>query len=122
MNHIRWTPSALEDLKTVSGYVERERNLSTANRVCRIIYDAIQTLGRFPETGKAGIEAGTRELVVPPLPFLHRGVPDITVQRRSNSSRLAWRTATAVVAFHLKFYPRRGNRVLRSIPLPCFHH
>jgi hypothetical protein len=35
---------------------------------CRIIYDAVQTLRRFPESGKAGLEEGSRELVVPALP------------------------------------------------------
>jgi plasmid stabilization system protein ParE len=59
---------SLNDLKIISGYIERQRNLSTANRVCRIIYDAIQILRRFPESGKLGIEEGTRELVVPAIP------------------------------------------------------
>jgi hypothetical protein len=35
--------------------------------VCRTIYDAIQIVRRFPESGKTGMEAGTRELVVPAL-------------------------------------------------------
>jgi addiction module RelE/StbE family toxin len=65
---IRWTPSALNDFKTISGHIERQRNLATANRVCRTIYDAIQILRRFPESGKAGIENGTREFVVPAVP------------------------------------------------------
>jgi toxin ParE1/3/4 len=68
LNRIRWTPSALDDLKAVSGFIERERNLHTANRVCRIIYDTIQTLRHFPEVGRSGAEEGTRELVVPALP------------------------------------------------------
>jgi toxin ParE1/3/4 len=65
---IRWTPAAFNDLKIISGYIERQRNLATANRVCRIIYDSIQTLRRFPESGKIGMEEGTRELVVSALP------------------------------------------------------
>lgn len=44
---IRWTPIALNDLKTISGYIERQRNLANANRVCRLIYDAVQLLRRF---------------------------------------------------------------------------
>jgi len=66
--HIRWTTSALNDLKTISSHIERRRNLATANRVCRIIYDTIQILRRFPESGKTGIENGTREFVIPKLP------------------------------------------------------
>ena len=65
---LRWTPSAFNDLKIISSYIEQQRNLATANRVCRIIYDAVQSLRRFPESGKIGIEEGTRELVVPALP------------------------------------------------------
>jgi plasmid stabilization system protein ParE len=61
---VRWTPSAFNDLKIISGYIERQRNLATANRVCRIIYDAIKILRRFPESGKIRIEEGTREPVV----------------------------------------------------------
>jgi hypothetical protein len=38
---IRWTSAALNDLKAISLRIELERNLATANRVCRIIYDAV---------------------------------------------------------------------------------
>jgi plasmid stabilization system protein ParE len=48
---IRWTPTAFNDLKTISAHIERQRNLATANGVCRIIYDTIQTLRPFPESG-----------------------------------------------------------------------
>jgi plasmid stabilization system protein ParE len=65
---IRWTPLAINDLKSISSHIERHRNLTTANRVCRIIYDAVQILRRFPESGKGGIEEGTREFVVPTMP------------------------------------------------------
>jgi toxin ParE1/3/4 len=61
---------AISDLKTISSHIERARNLATANRVCRIIYDTIQILRRFPESGKIGIEDGTREFVVPALPYI----------------------------------------------------
>jgi len=68
LTHIRWTAQAFKDLQTISSYVERQRNLASANKVCRTIYDTIQNLRRFPELGKAGIEEGTRELIVSPLP------------------------------------------------------
>lgn len=83
MSRIRWSTSALNDLKTISSYIEGQRNLATANRVCRIIYDAVQILRRFPESGKTGIEEGTRELVVPALPsyiVVYRLVPSEAVQ------------------------------------------
>jgi toxin ParE1/3/4 len=68
LKRIRWTPLAIDDLKAISSYIEEQRNLATANRVCRIIYDAVQRLRRFPESGKPGMEEGTRELVVSALP------------------------------------------------------
>jgi plasmid stabilization system protein ParE len=68
LKRIRWTPLAIDDLKTISSYIEEQRNLATANRVCRIIYDTVQLLRRFPESGKPGMEEGTRELVVLTLP------------------------------------------------------
>ena len=65
MSRILWTPLALEDLQGISSYIEGRSTLATANRVCRTIYDAVQRLRHFPESGKVGIEAGTRELIVP---------------------------------------------------------
>ena len=83
MIRIRWTPDAFNDLKTISSYIEGQRNLATANRVCRIIYEAIQSLRRFPHTGKTGMEEGTREFVVPALPsyiVVYRVMPSETIQ------------------------------------------
>jgi toxin ParE1/3/4 len=60
-----------------------QRNLETANRVCRIIYDAVQILRRFPQSGKPGIERGTREWVVPQQPsytVVYRLLPSDAVQ------------------------------------------
>jgi addiction module RelE/StbE family toxin len=67
---IRWTPAALNNFKTISHRIEQERNLATANRVCRAIYDAIQILRRHPYSGKRGIEEGTRELVISKSPYV----------------------------------------------------
>jgi len=53
---IRWTTLALSDLKIISVRIERQRNLATANRVCRAIYDTVQILRRFPESGKPGLK------------------------------------------------------------------
>ena len=47
---IRWTPLASTTLKIISRYIERQRNLATANRICRIIYDTIQILRNSSET------------------------------------------------------------------------
>jgi addiction module RelE/StbE family toxin len=67
---IRWTQPALEDFKTISHRIEQDRNLETANRVCRSIYGAIQLLRQHPYTGRVGAKEGTRELVIPKSPYL----------------------------------------------------
>ncbi|MBV8772704.1 MAG: type II toxin-antitoxin system RelE/ParE family toxin [Deltaproteobacteria bacterium] len=67
---IRWTQAALDDFKIISHRIEQERNLATANRVCRHIYDAIQILRRHPHSGRPGMEEGTRELVISQSPYL----------------------------------------------------
>jgi toxin ParE1/3/4 len=67
---IRWTPPALDDFKTISYRIEQERNLDTANRVCRSVYDAIQLLRRHPHRGRPGTKEGTRELVILKSPYL----------------------------------------------------
>lgn len=53
-----------------SEYVERDRNLSTANRVTRNICDAVQGLVTMPNRGRPGRVEGTRELVIVPLPYI----------------------------------------------------
>lgn len=44
--------------------MEQERNLDTANRICRTIYNALQTLRRHPHSGRPGTKECTRELVI----------------------------------------------------------
>jgi toxin ParE1/3/4 len=83
LSRILWTPLALEDLEGISHYVESKSTLATANRVCRTIYDSVQRLRHFPETGKPGLEDGTREMVVSGLPayiVVHRLGPHDAVE------------------------------------------
>lgn len=67
---IEWSAHAVSDLKTISEYIERDRNLETANRVTRAIYDAAQSLRTMPLRGRYGRVENTRELVVPRLPYI----------------------------------------------------
>lgn len=67
---IEWSSHAVADLKTISEYIERDRDLSTANRVTRNIYDAIQGLVTMPNRGRSGRVEGTRELVIVPSPYI----------------------------------------------------
>ena len=52
MKRIRWTPLAINDLKNISSYIESHRNLAPANRVCRVIYDAVQILRIWHSSGR----------------------------------------------------------------------
>ncbi len=67
---IESSPHAVADLKTISEYIEQNRNLSTANRITRSIYDAAQSLVPMPNGGRLGRIEGTRELLVSPLPYI----------------------------------------------------
>lgn len=64
-----WTPEALEDLKNISLHIEMQRDLATANRVCRTIYEGAHSLLRNPHAGRQGRSLNTRELVVSRLPM-----------------------------------------------------
>jgi len=67
---IEWSAHALSDLEAISEYSEQDRNLETANRVTRTIYDAIQSLRTLPYRGRYGRIADTRDLVIPRLPYI----------------------------------------------------
>ncbi|HEY7392251.1 MAG TPA: type II toxin-antitoxin system RelE/ParE family toxin [Bryobacteraceae bacterium] len=95
MQRIRWTPPALNDLKTISHRIEEQRNLATANRVCRHIYDSIQSLRRNPHTGRPGSEDGTRELVIQIALYCRLPAP---LGSRSDSPHLARCSGLALMA------------------------
>jgi len=66
---IRWTPAAAADLQRISNYLKDENprfRLPTMRR----LYDAIRALKQWPRRGRIGIEEGTRELILPPLPYI----------------------------------------------------
>jgi len=67
---VEWSSHAVSDLKAISEYSERERSLETANRVARTSYDAVQSLRTMPLRGPYGRIEGTRELVLPGLPYI----------------------------------------------------
>jgi toxin ParE1/3/4 len=67
--HIRWTPSAAEDLQRISDYL-KEHHPHYQQATIRKVYAAIQSLNDWPQRGRLGREQGTRELVFPPLPYI----------------------------------------------------
>jgi toxin ParE1/3/4 len=66
---IRWSPSAAADLENIVDYIRRD-SPTVAQRVGRTIYERIFTLGTFAYSGRPGRVEGTRELPLPPLPFI----------------------------------------------------
>ncbi len=80
---IRWSPDAAADLEGIIEYIERDSPV-LAQRTGRAIYERLQMLGTFPHSGRHGRIEGTRELLLPPLPFIvvyrvrqHAGVVEI---------------------------------------------
>ncbi len=66
---IRWTADAANDLENIVTYLHVE-HASAAPAVVHTIIDSIATLTRFPNRGRPGSVPGTRELVVPTLPYI----------------------------------------------------
>jgi toxin ParE1/3/4 len=63
-----WTARALRDLASLRAYI-RQDNPAAERQVERILAAAAR-LAEFPETGRPGRRAGTRELVVSRTPYL----------------------------------------------------
>ena len=66
---IRWSPEAAEDLERVVRRIQKD-NLTAAKKVAATIYDGIAALKGFPQRGRSGRIAGTRELLFPSLPYI----------------------------------------------------
>ncbi len=67
--NVHWTDPAQTDLYGILEYIARD-NPDAAVRVERRIVIAIQGLTEHPRRGRPGRVAGTRELVVPGLPYI----------------------------------------------------
>ena len=75
---IRWSPAAAEDFVRIIEYV-RQENPSAAQRIAKTIYESVGSLKSFPYKGRTGRVEGTRELPLPPHPFVvvYRVLTDI---------------------------------------------
>ena len=65
----RWTKLAIGDLGSVLEYIAAD-DAESAQRVAQAIRSASERLDQFPQMGRNGAEMGTRELVVPGLPYV----------------------------------------------------
>jgi plasmid stabilization system protein ParE len=77
-----WTRKASRHLGAAYTYWTRESSRAAADTMLDRIFSAVEQLETFPEAGRPGRIAGTRELVIVPTAFLvayriHRGRVDI---------------------------------------------
>jgi addiction module RelE/StbE family toxin len=66
---LRWTPAAAGDLESIRDYLAQHLP-SFAQSTILDIYQTILTVRSTPFRGRAGREEGTRELVLPRLPYI----------------------------------------------------
>jgi toxin ParE1/3/4 len=66
---VRWTDPAQTDFLEILGDIARD-NPAAAERVGRRLLSAVAGLAAQPRVGRPGRIAGTRELVIPKLPYV----------------------------------------------------
>ncbi|MGH6902702.1 MAG: type II toxin-antitoxin system RelE/ParE family toxin [Geminicoccaceae bacterium] len=66
---VRWTDPAQTDLFEILDYIARD-NPGAAERVERRLVNAVASLAQQPRRGRPGRIEGTRELVIPRLPYI----------------------------------------------------
>jgi toxin ParE1/3/4 len=67
--NIRYSRVAQADIQSIFDYIAQE-NPKAAARVVSLIESSVMRLELFPLSGRSGAVAGTRELVVPRLPYI----------------------------------------------------
>ena len=66
---VRWSTAAASDLENIADYLF-EKTPENAARLIRGICDAVFALRIYPNRGRPGKKSGTRELVLPALPYI----------------------------------------------------
>jgi addiction module RelE/StbE family toxin len=66
---VEFDPRALEDIENIYQYIAADSPRNATAVVDRIVL-SVSRLGEFPEMARAGRVDGTRELVVPRLPYV----------------------------------------------------
>lgn len=67
---ISWTEPAVHDLTRICDYISEHGSPAVARKVALSIYESVGTLRKFPELGRTGRKADTRELVLTGLPYI----------------------------------------------------
>lgn len=66
---LEWSPWALKDRDAIFDFIEQDNPRAAIDIDIRI-EDQTQRLARFPESGRVGRCAGTRELVIDRTPYI----------------------------------------------------
>ena len=66
---IRWSPTAVSDLKSIRNYIAKD-SPTAARKFATRIKEAAERLANFPLSGRAGRVPGTRELVIPGTSYI----------------------------------------------------
>ena len=66
---LRWTTPATQDLYNIVRRIQ-QGSPDAAAKVAKTLYDGCGSLENFPRRGRNGRIEGTRELVVPGLPYI----------------------------------------------------
>jgi toxin ParE1/3/4 len=66
---LRWSAAAANDLANITEYLF-EKTPQHAARMVRSLYDAVSSLKTYPNRGRQGKKAGTRELAVRSSPYV----------------------------------------------------
>jgi addiction module RelE/StbE family toxin len=69
MWRIEWSPAATEDLESIRRYLV-DHHPELAQIAVRRIQESVQTLTKFPRSGRVGEIEGTRELYTTPTPHV----------------------------------------------------
>ncbi len=66
---LRWQLSAVSDLANIRDFIA-QRNPAAAELVVSRILRSIERIEHFPNSSRSGVVQGTREVVVPGLPYI----------------------------------------------------
>lgn len=66
---LRWTIPAADDLYSIVQRIQKD-NPTSAAEIAQDLFSACGRLRQFPASGRKGRIEGTRELILPPLPYI----------------------------------------------------
>ena len=76
MRLIRWTTEASDQLVAAVRHIQEDK-LGAARNAAETVIERIEQLATFPDIGRPGEVAGTRELVSAPFVIVYRSTEEI---------------------------------------------